>query len=243
MTRILGVIPSRFAAVRLPGKPLLRDTGKFMVQHVWEQARRARRLAKLVIATDDERIRDAARDFGAEVVMTSPDHPNGTSRCAEAASKVRCDAVVNIQGDEPDIDPEFIDRTAALLSRSDMTTVATPQLPDEEAANPARVKVVLDRRGWALYFSRSRIPSSGPCLLHVGVYGYKVPFLRRIAKMPASPLQEAERLEQLKVLESGARILVGVVDKPNPGGIDTPVDYARFVARWKHATARKKSCP
>lgn len=231
--RVVAVIPARFAAVRLPGKPLLNETGKYLVQHVWDRVIQARRLSRVLIATDDKRIERAAKSFGAEVAMTSPDHPNGTSRCAEVARKIPCDHVINIQGDEPDIDPATVDKCAALLGSCDMSTVATTFLSPEEESNPARVKVVLDRDGYALYFSRTRIPSAGPALLHLGLYGYTRKFLLKLARLPATPLAEQERLEQLRVLENGHRIRVAVVDTDNPGGIDTPADYAAFVARYK----------
>lgn len=231
--RVVAVIPARYAAVRLPGKPLLNETGKFLVQHVWERVIEARRVSRVLIATDDERIARAARSFGAEVAMTAADIPNGTSRCAAAVRKIACDHVINVQGDEPDIEPAIVDKAAALLATCDMSTVATTFLTPEESVNPARVKVVLDRDGYALYFSRSRIPSAGPALLHLGLYGYTKKFLARLAKFPATPLAEQERLEQLRVLERGFRIRVAVVDSPCPGGIDTPADYAAFVVRTK----------
>ena len=231
--RVVAVIPARFAAVRLPGKPLLNETGKYLVQHVWERVVEARRVSRVIIATDDERIARAGRSFGAEVAMTPSSIPNGTSRCAAVVRKIACDHVINVQGDEPDIDPALIDKAAAMLEKCEMSTVATTYLTPEEAVNPARVKVVLDRDGYALYFSRSRIPSAGPALLHLGLYGYTKKFLAKLAKMTASPLSEQERLEQLRVLENGHRIRVAVVDTPNPGGIDTPADYAAFVARCK----------
>jgi len=231
--RVVAVIPARFAAVRLPGKPLLNETGKYLVQHVWERVVEARRISRVLIATDDERIARAAKSFGAEVAMTSPNLPNGTSRCAAAVKNIACDHVINVQGDEPDIQPALIDKAASLLSTCEMSTVATTFLPPEEAVNPARVKVVLDHDGYALYFSRARIPSTGPALLHLGLYGYTKRFLARLAKMPATPLSEQEKLEQLRVLENGHRIRVAVVDSPCPGGIDTPADYAAFVARWR----------
>lgn len=231
--RVVAVIPSRFAAVRLPGKPLLNETGKYLVQHVWERVIQARRVSRVLIATDDDRIARVARAFGAEVAMTSPDIPNGTSRCAAAVRKIACDHVINVQGDEPDIDPATVDKCAALLASCEMSTVATTFLSPEEVTNPARVKVVLDRDGYSLYFSRARIPSAGPALLHLGLYGYTRKFLMKLARLPATPLAEQERLEQLRVLENGHRIRVAVVDTANPGGIDTPADYAAFVARYR----------
>ena len=236
--RVVAVIPARFAAVRLPGKPLLNETGKFLVQHVWERVAEARRVSRILIATDDERIARAARSFGAEVAMTAASIPNGTSRCAAAVRDIPCDHVINVQGDEPDIDPAIIDKAAALLNGCEMSTVATTFLTPEESINPSRVKVVVDREGFALYFSRARIPSAGPALLHLGLYGYTKTFLRKLAKLPATPLSEQEKLEQLRVIESGHRIRVAVVDTPSPGGIDTPADYAAFVARWKSRAVR-----
>ena len=237
--RVVAVIPARFAAVRLPGKPLLRETGKYLVQHVWERVVEARRVSRVLIATDDERIAKAAASFGAEVAMTPSNIPNGTSRCAFAVRKIACDHVINVQGDEPDIEPGIVDKAAALLSGCEMSTVATTYITPEESMNPARVKVVLDKEGYALYFSRARIPSAGPALLHLGLYGYTKKFLARLAKLPATPLSEQERLEQLRVLESGHHIRVAVVDSACPGGIDTPADYAAFVARWKLAAASR----
>lgn len=237
--RVIAVIPARYAAIRLPGKALLNETGKYLVQHVWERVIQARRVSRVLIATDDERIQRAARSFGAEVVMTAPSLPNGTARCAAAVKKIACDHVINVQGDEPDIEPAIVDKAAALLSGCEMSTVATTFLTPEESMNPARVKVVLDRDGNALYFSRARIPSAGPALLHLGLYGYTKRFLARLAKLPATPLSEQEKLEQLRVLENGYRIRVAVVDSPCPGGIDTPSDYAAFVARWKAKAASR----
>lgn len=231
--RVVAVIPARYGAVRLPGKPLLNETGKYLVQHVWERVIESRRVSRVVIATDDERIARAARSFGAEVAMTASDIPNGTSRCAAAVRKIPCDHVINVQGDEPDIEPAIVDKAAALLAGCDMSTVATTFITPEESINPSRVKVVLDLQGYALYFSRARIPSAGPALLHLGLYGYTRKFLEKLAKLPASPLSEQEKLEQLRVLERGHRIRVAVVDTPCPGGIDTPADYAAFVARYK----------
>jgi 3-deoxy-manno-octulosonate cytidylyltransferase (CMP-KDO synthetase) len=236
--RVVAVIPARFGAVRLPGKPLLNETGKFLVQHVWERVMEARRVSRVLIATDDERVARAARSFGAEVAMTASSIPNGTMRCAAVVRNIACDHVVNVQGDEPDIEPEIVDKAAALLTRCDMSTVATTFLTPDESVNPARVKVVLDRDGYALYFSRARIPSTGPALLHLGLYGYTKRFLARLAKLPPTPLSEQERLEQLRVLENGHRIRVAVVDSPCPGGIDTPADYAAFVARYKSSQRR-----
>src|SRR5689334_15428933 len=181
--RALVIVPARLASTRLPRKALLRETGKFLVQHVWERARLAKRPTRVVIATDAKEIEDACRSFGAEVVMTSPEHPSGTDRCAEAYRKLadptdqhpsRWDLVVNVQGDEPELDPSHVDTIIDLMerSRAPMGTLAEPLTDSEEAKKPQVVKVVLDHAGRCLYFSRSVIPSEGPWLRHVGMYAF-----------------------------------------------------------------------
>jgi 3-deoxy-manno-octulosonate cytidylyltransferase (CMP-KDO synthetase) len=235
----LAIIPARYASTRLPGKPLLAQTGKPLIRHVVEQVRKARRLDRIVVATDDQRILDAVTGFGAEAVMTSTACRTGTDRLAEAAGKLGLadeDIVVNVQGDEPDIPPECVDGLVELLEASDapMATLATP-LPADQAGNTNKVKVVLDRAGKALYFSRAKVPhdrdgTGASYLLHLGIYAYRVGFLRLFAALPPTPAEEAEKLEQLRALEHGYRIAVKVVDYHGIG-IDTPEDYAAFVAR------------
>jgi len=237
---VVAIIPARYSSTRLPGKPLLAQTGKTLIQHVVEAVRKARKLEGVVVATDDERILRAVESFGGKAVMTSPAHRCGTDRIAEAAGKLRLkanDIVVNVQGDEPDIPPACIDRLVELIetSRTPMVTLAKP-LPAAEADNPNRVKVVQAADGTALYFSRSRIPfdrdAAGKVryLLHLGVYAYRVGFLKRFSKMEPTPAEVCERLEQLRALENGYRVAVGVVDYDG-AGIDTPEDYEAFVQR------------
>jgi 3-deoxy-manno-octulosonate cytidylyltransferase (CMP-KDO synthetase) len=241
------VAPARFASTRLPGKPLLSDTGQPLIMHVVHAARRARRVARVIVATDDLRILEAVRSHGGEAVLTRPDHPSGTDRVAEAVRELAdVGIVVNVQGDEPEIEPEVIDLVVQLLEddpQAVMSTVATPIHDDETFRDPARVKVVLDEKGRALYFSRSPIPhhrdgrpSDGQPLgyLHLGLYAYRRDFLARLPTLAPSPLERIEQLEQLRVLQAGHPIRVGVVPKATHG-VDTPEDYRRFVERWRRA--------
>lgn len=247
------IIPARYASTRLPGKPLLAETGKPLIQHVVESIRPSRRVQRIVVATDDSRIADAVAAFGGQAVMTREDHPCGTDRIHEAAVKLHLaddDIVVNVQGDEPDMPADCVDKLIELLEGSEptppkqprlrrpdapMATLATP-LPAEQADDPNKVKVVLDGRGRALYFSRSRIPldrdQSGQVryLLHLGIYAYRAGFLKVFAALPPAPAEQAEKLEQLRALEHGYAIAVGVVGYSGVS-IDTPADYAAFVAR------------
>lgn len=246
---ILGVIPARFASTRLPGKPLLRATGRTLIQHVVEAASGARRLDRLVVATDDERIASAVAAFGGTAVMTRADHPSGTDRVAEVARAFpSAGLIVNIQGDEPELSGAAIDRAVeVLLDHPDipMSTLATPIREESVYLDPACVKVVTDARGRALYFSRAPIPhhrdglpAGGPLgLLHLGLYAYRREFLLDLATLPPSSLEQSERLEQLRVLEAGHRIAVAIVEERSVG-IDTPEDYRRFVERWtaRHGT-------
>lgn len=240
---IVAVVPARFASTRLPGKPLLRRTGKPLIQHVVEAARRATRLQRIIVATDDPRIADAVRDFGGDVVMTRDDHPTGTDRVAEVARNLP-DAriIVNLQGDEPEITGTALDAVVQLLDddpEAPMATLATPFRDEADFRDPACVKVVQARSGRALYFSRAPVPHrrdggwpEGLARLHLGLYAYRRDFLLKLAELPPSPLEQAEKLEQLRVLEAGFPIAVGVIDEPSIG-IDTPEDYERFVARWR----------
>lgn len=240
--RILGVIPARYASTRFPGKPLHPIAGKPLVQHVVERCRLASSLAEVVVATDDERIAHAVRPF-ARAVMTRADHPSGTDRIAEVARSVGANAYVNVQGDEPLIDPAVIDAVAGLLSQAEMTTAATPVKEVSEYANPNVVKVVVGVDGHALYFSRRTIPylrdhaaepdaaqlAAFPFLKHLGIYGYHATTLQRIVAFPVSPLEQAERLEQLRALENGIRIAVARVHHDSVG-VDVPGDVARVEA-------------
>jgi 3-deoxy-manno-octulosonate cytidylyltransferase (CMP-KDO synthetase) len=240
------VIPARLNSSRLPRKLLLNETGKSLVQHTYEAAQRAARPVGLCVAADHEAIAQAVRSFGGEVQMTSPECASGTDRVAEIARDLAdVDILVNVQGDEPELAGTSIDRVIELLEENPqmvMSTLATPIRNREQLNDPACVKVVFDARGQALYFSRSPIPHARDWtdeLLsaevphfyqHVGLYGYRRDFLLRLAALPRTPLEKIENLEQLRVLESGFRIGVGVVDEPTVG-IDTPEDYRAFVRR------------
>ena len=246
--RIVGIIPARFASTRLPGKPLLADTGWPLIRHVVEVARTATTLERVIVATDDERIAAAVRDFGGEVALTRGDHPTGTDRVAEVVARLPdAEVVVNIQGDEPELSPASIDTVARLLATdldAPMATLATPIRDPAVWIDPSCVKVVA-ARGRALYFSRASIPhhrdsvpdfaaEAPPALLHLGIYAYRPAFLLGYAQLPSSPLEQAEKLEQLRVLEAGLPIALGVVAERSVG-IDTPEDYRQFVERWRSA--------
>jgi len=236
---IVGIVPARYASTRFPGKALVRIAGKPLIQHVVEQCQKAKSLGEIIVATDDARIADAAKNF-CRVEMTRPEHPSGTDRIAEVAARCHCDAVVNVQGDEPMIDPAVIDAVANALADNEMSTAATPIKNPAELDNPNVVKVVVNAAGRALYFSRRTIPylreaASGsvseqlaafPFLKHLGIYGYRRGTLLRLVKFPVSPLESAERLEQLRALENGIPLAVVQVDYDSVG-VDTPEDVAR----------------
>jgi len=242
------VIPARLASTRLPGKLLLRETGKSVIQHTYEAAARANLPQGVTVATDHESIRQEVLAFGGHAVLTDPQAASGTDRVAEVARQLpQVDIVVNVQGDEPELSGEAIDQVVRLLDgrpEAVMATLATPIRTRQALEDPACVKVVLDENGRALYFSRSVIPfprewddsllTAEPPLFyqHIGLYAYRREFLLRLAQMPPSPLEKTERLEQLRVLESGQQILVGRIDEPSIG-IDTPEDYRRFVERYR----------
>jgi 3-deoxy-manno-octulosonate cytidylyltransferase (CMP-KDO synthetase) len=230
-TYILGVLPARWGSTRFPGKPLHLIAGKPLIQHVWERCQACSLLDQIIVATDDERIRDAVLAFGGQVAMTSPDHPTGTDRIAEAAQAVpQATHIVNIQGDEPLIDPALIDELAAAMAADpalDMATAANPLDPSDPAVHdPNVVKVVTALDGRALYFSRSPLPyfrnpvPGLPVLRHKGIYAYKRSFLERFITWPPSPLEIAESLEQLRALENGASIKVLLTADTSPG-VDT----------------------
>jgi 3-deoxy-manno-octulosonate cytidylyltransferase (CMP-KDO synthetase) len=226
----LGIIPARWASTRFPGKPLHLIAGKPLVQHVWERCQQCSQLDAVVIATDDERILNAAREFGADAVMTSSDHPTGTDRIAEAAAAFpNASYLVNIQGDEPLIDPALIDELADTLHTDagvSMATAANPFTDDALIHDPNVVKVVLTLNGDALYFSRSPLPyqrTNSPELVlyrHKGIYAYRRDFLEQFITWAPSPLELAESLEQLRALENNARIKVLITDDESPG-VDT----------------------
>jgi 3-deoxy-manno-octulosonate cytidylyltransferase (CMP-KDO synthetase) len=237
--KIIGIIPARFASTRFPGKPLALIAGKPLIQRVVEQCQKAGSLTEVVVATDDERIYRAAKKFCA-VEMTRADHPSGSDRIAEVAGRLSCDAVVNIQGDEPLIDPSVIDAVAGALAHSEMSTAATPVKNPAEYDNPNVVKVVVNTAGHALYFSRRTIPylreaasrpvteqlAAFPFLKHLGIYGFRRETLLRLVKFPVSPLENAEKLEQLRALDHGIGIAVVKVDYDSIG-VDVPEDVAR----------------
>lgn len=233
------VVPARIGSTRLPEKPLLAATGRPLVQHVVERAARAPGVRRVVVATDDRRIEAAVRGFGGEVVLTDPGHPSGTSRCAEVAARLDEPVVVNVQGDEPDFEPADLAAVAAAAARPDVdvATLAHPVGSAEDAARPSVVKVVLRADGTALYFSRAPIPfdraanrAADGALGHVGIYAFRRERLLAYVRLPAGRLADLESLEQLRALEAGWRIAVLPAARPALG-IDTPEDYARFVAR------------
>ncbi len=240
------IIPARLESTRLPRKLLLCETGKTLIQHTYEAACQATRPLGVRVAADHEEIAAAVRGFGGQVEMTDPQAASGTDRVAEvAATLLDADVIVNVQGDEPEISGSAIDLAIELLEAHPaavMSTLATPIRSRPQLLDPACVKVVFDAAGRALYFSRSPIPHAREWddrLLqndpphfyqHVGLYAYRRDFLLQLANMPPSSLEKLERLEQLRVLEAGYEILVGVIDEPTIG-IDTPADYEAFVRR------------
>ena len=237
--RLIGIIPARYGSTRFPGKPLVMIAGKPLLQHVVERCQRATAIGGVIVATDDERIRAAAARF-CQVEMTSPDHPSGTDRIAEVARRCECDGVVNIQGDEPLMDAAVIDQVGRALADCEMATAATPLRDPAEYDNPNVVKVVVSASGRALYFSRRTIPclrdaagrsmpeqlAAFPFLKHLGIYGYRRETLLRLVRFPVSPLEAAERLEQLRALEHDIPIAVVRVNYDGVG-VDTPEDVAR----------------
>ena len=249
--KILGVIPARLQSTRLPRKLLLAETGKPLIQYVWEAASKSRLLSEVLIATDSGEIADAVSQFGGECVMTG-EHPSGTDRIAEAIRNhpAAADIIINIQGDEPEIDAAQIDLLAERLlqhSENEMATLATPIRSVDQLVDSSCTKVVCDLKGNAMYFSRSVIPgcrdcdvkdqfesmsaaNESPWLLHVGLYGYRNEVLQQLASLPPSQLEQLESLEQLRALEHGFRIGVEIVEHPAVG-IDTAEDYSAFVNR------------
>ena len=237
---IVGIVPARYASTRFPGKPLALIAGKPLIQHVVEQCQKAKSLSEVIVATDDTRIWEVAQNF-CRAEMTRPDHPSGSDRIAEVAGRCQCDAVVNIQGDEPLIDPKVIDAVAGALKQDEMSTAATRIKSAGELDNPNVVKVVVNVAGRALYFSRRTIPylreAASPegirgqlaafaFLKHLGIYGYRRETLLRLVKFPVSPLEHAEKLEQLRALENGIPIAVMKVDYDSVG-VDVPEDVKR----------------
>ena len=240
------LIPARFGSTRFPGKPLVDRTGKPLIQHVVERARQARAVERVVVATDDARIAEAVTAFAGEAIMTSEAHPNGTARLAEAADQLALgqqQIIVNVQGDEPELPAAAIDNLVAALEAdpaAPMATLASPFATGEDPADPNIVKLVLDQQNRAIYFSRALIPhdregdQAQPPLKHPGLYAYRRWFLSRYVALPATPLERAEKLEQLRVIEHGYPIAVARMTLDHHG-IDTPEQYDAFVQRQSQA--------
>ena len=247
--KVIVVIPARYSSKRFAGKVLAKDTGKFLVQHTFERACRARLPEKVLVATDDQKVVEACESFGAECVLTGTGHNSGTDRIAEAAGGLDFGIVVNLQADEPEIDPANIDCVARLLLDNPdypMATLAAEFQNAGQIADPNIVKVITDGNNGAIYFSRAPIPydrgKSGigdirQYLRHLGVYAYRREFLLKITALPQTPLEKIEKLEQLRAIENGFGILTGKVQHVCDG-IDTPEQYAEFVKRYKSATEK-----
>ena len=241
---VLCVIPARYSSTRLPGKPLADIAGQPMIQRVYEQAAKASLPQKVLVATDHELVKEAVLRFGGEAVMTAADHPSGTDRLAEVARQLDADILVNVQGDEPLIEPELITQTARQLavSGADIATVAHPLTVAADFFNPNVVKVVCRADGDALYFSRApmpyardhfaangtaSLPAGLPAYRHVGLYAYRASFLNAYASLQEAPCEQFEALEQLRALWHGYRISVTLVDAAPAAGVDTPEDAVR----------------
>ncbi|MBO5809359.1 MAG: 3-deoxy-manno-octulosonate cytidylyltransferase [Bacteroidales bacterium] len=247
--KILGIIPARFASTRFPGKPLTIINGKSMIQRVYEQSLKAEMLTDVVVATDDQRIYDAVIAFGGKVMMTSSEHNSGTDRCCEIVEKIenQYDAVVNIQGDEPFINPEQINQIASLISteESQIASLCKPIKDEDELFDENVVKVVFDKNNNALYFSRQTIPflrkadknamswmQQRTFYKHIGIYAYKVNVLKKIANLPQSGLELSECLEQLRWLENSYEIKMGITEFESYS-IDTPQDVEKCLKFFK----------
>jgi 3-deoxy-manno-octulosonate cytidylyltransferase (CMP-KDO synthetase) len=243
------VIPARFGSTRFAAKILASATGRPLVQHVVDQVRKCKRVKQVIVATDDQRIVDAVAPFGTLTVMTSPNHQSGTDRIAEVARGVSDEIIVNVQGDEPEIEPEIVDSLIERLETSsdDMATAATPYPAGADPADPNLVKVIMDLEGRAIYFSRSPIPfrrdatsgTNAAYYLHLGIYAFRRDFLLRFASWPPTPLQMTESLEQLRALEHGSRIYVPKVNRATHG-IDTAEQYEAFVRRTKETGDKRQ---
>jgi 3-deoxy-manno-octulosonate cytidylyltransferase (CMP-KDO synthetase) len=251
MNRNVVIIPARWGSTRFPGKPLHQIAGKPLLRHVWERCQSARKIDSAIIATDDMRIAEAAFAWGAEVAVTSPKHQSGTDRIAEVAARGKNFLIIiNVQGDEPLIQPQLIDRMVETLLKNREVGIVTAAHPFEnprDALSPHQVKVVVDRARNALYFSRAPIPStksSGPSLFlrHQGIYGFRRTMLLQFVKWKPTPLEQAESLEQLRALENGVRVHVLVTKHGSPG-VDTPADaeaVAASLSRGVYTNSRRK---
>ncbi|WP_411819552.1 3-deoxy-manno-octulosonate cytidylyltransferase [Hyphococcus formosus] len=252
------VIPARYGSTRLPGKPLLDRTGKPLIRHVYERAQSVINADRVVVATDDQRIFDCVKGFGGEVIMTRADHETGSGRVAAAAENLDADIIINLQGDEPEVEPDYIDRLINLHASSDAfaSTLACrfPQGADHGPGSPddpSAVKAILGadigtNTYWARYFTRylypcprdgrGNIKTPTDYFLHVGIYAFSKQSLKAFANAPAGALEKIERLEQLRILEMGQAIAIALVPNAAPG-IDTPADYETFVKRWNEGVA------
>lgn len=241
--KVAGIIPARYASTRLPGKPLILIHGKPMIQKVYEQAKKSRLITRVIVATDDKRIFDCVKEFGGEVMMTSEKHQSGTDRLSEVAKKINCDIVVNIQGDEPFIDPKNIDLAIEPVLKDkklDISTLAIKIKNSDELTDINKVKVVIDRNNYALYFSRNLIPfdmaqksskefkmGNNKFYKHIGLYVYRKNYLLKIPKMKTGYLESMEKLEQLRILENGDKIKV-MLTKKDSESVDTSEDLKKI---------------
>jgi 3-deoxy-manno-octulosonate cytidylyltransferase (CMP-KDO synthetase) len=247
MKKIVGIIPARFASTRFPGKPLVNIAGKSMIERVYTQAKKSSCLSEVIVATDDDTIVKTVKNFGGKVCLTASDHPSGTDRCAEVLSKMNliCDAVINIQGDEPFIDPGQIDLLCTCFDdpRTDLATLIKKIVSGEVLFNPNSPKVIVDRDQFAIYFSRLPVPfirgfeeelwiSKHTFFQHIGIYGYRPDILKEITGLPPSSLEKAESLEQLRWVENGYKIKTALTTFETMA-IDTPEDLERIVAALK----------
>jgi 3-deoxy-manno-octulosonate cytidylyltransferase (CMP-KDO synthetase) len=244
--KVLVVIPARYDSVRFPGKVLAKDTGKFLIQHTYEQACKAELVQKVIIATDSDKVMAACGQFGSQCVMTSAEHQSGTDRIAEAVAEIEADIIINVQGDEPEIEPANIDKLSRLLvdnPKCQMATLVAGFDDKEQIGDPNIVKVVIDKDGYAIYFSRSVIPYARTAggigdtknyLRHLGIYAYRKEFLKTITALPQTTLEKIEKLEQLRAIENGYRILTAKIEH-TCDGIDIPEQYQAFVKRYKKA--------
>ena len=247
--KILCVIPARYASTRLPGKPLKDVAGKPMICRVYDRASQAKTLSGVVVATDDERILRAVEDHGGRAMMTAKDHPTGTDRLAEVAEAYPdVDLIINVQGDEPLIEPSLIDELGRAFdgdAELQMATVMTPMEDEAEQKNPNNVKVVTDKNGCALYFSRSLLPyprndAGTPVYKHIGIYAYRRDFLLAYAKMTPTPLERAESLEQLRALENGYKIKC-IRTNARFVGVDTPEDLAKVNEIYRQMEGKEEA--
>ena len=238
--KFIGIIPARYESSRFPGKPLIDLKGKTMIQRVYEGAKKSTKLSQVIVATDDQRIFDHVKSFGGEVMMTSKDHANGTDRCAEVAANIACDVVINVQGDEPLVDYRQLDQLCAAFDDKSVTiaTLGIKGVTEEERNNPNRIKVVLDAKSNALYFSRSAIPNTAngkseiienfSFYRHIGLYAYRSDTLKDLTKLSVTKLEKVESLEQLRWLYYSYKIRVVETSIETPN-IDVPEDIEKVL--------------